>query len=254
MDNLFITQHFDWNRPASWKVRWGNRFLSACRLKARLVSPHSTGVQTSVEQRINLYCLARQVLDCDVPGEFVEIGSYLGSTAALLQEVLGKQGKSRSLHLYDAFLASGPETLLKNFETLKLPAPVVHVGLFEETLPTQLPGLIAFAHLDVNWGQSFEDHRDIITHCLSSLYPRMAPGGICVIADYCILDIYERQGFSRPWMVALSKQWSMYPAVRAACDTFLADKPETITVLYGGPFSHGFFRKQMAETKSEGGP
>lgn len=242
-NNLFITQHFDWNRPSSWRLRWFNKILSIFSRKTQLVSAQSTGSQTSLEQRINLYGLASQVLAYDVPGDFVEIGCHEGSTAVLLQRAIADETADRQLHLYDAFQASTPAIVLTRFQELELPAPNIHVGLFEATLPHQLPDAISFAHVDANWGQPFDVHRNLVSHCLKSLYPRLVAGAICVVSDYCVPDIYERQGFTRPWIVAGSQQWNLYPAVREACDSFLADKPEKMTLLFGGPYSHGYFRK-----------
>lgn len=248
MDNVFITQYFDWSRPASRKVRWVNALLSMLRIKSRFVPPMATGEQTSIEQRINLYHLAEQVLVRGVPGEFVEIGAHQGSTALLLQVVLSQRDHSRRLHVYDTFFSSSPDELAANFKELGQTPPMIHNGLFRDTLPKLLPEQVAFAHLDVGWGQPFPEHRDILTRCLDALYPRLAAEGICVVADYCDPEVFSRNGFTPPATVMASDRWNVYPAVKAACDSFFADKPESIAVLYGGPYSHGFFRKQKTET------
>lgn len=243
MNNLFLTQWFDWHQPQSRRLRWANSLLSKLGFQSRLTSPRSTGEQTSIEQRINLFHLATHCLIGKVPGTFVEIGSHRGSTAALLQHVIEAQRAPCAMHVYDAFMAASADELLANFRSLSLQPPVVHAGLFQETIPTQLPDHIAFAHLDANWGQSFDDHRQVIAHCLAGLYPRLAPGAICVVADYCEPDAYQRQQYVEPWLVSVSREWNQYPAVKAACDEFLAGKPETMTLLYGGGYSHGYFRK-----------
>jgi O-methyltransferase len=246
MDNVFITQYFDWNRPPSRKVRWVNSLLSAMRFKARLVPPHATGEQTSLEQRISLYHLAGEVLHCRVPGDFVEIGTHKGSTAALLQRVIEEQDPTRRLNVYDAFLDASTEELLMNFRALQLEPPVIHAGLFQDTLPATLPEQIAFAHVDVGWRQPSAEQRDTINQCLTDLYPRLAPGAICVVADYCQSDVFSKQGFTPPTEAAQSEHWDQYPAIRLACDAFFAGKPETMTMLYGGPYSHGFFRRHSS--------
>lgn len=249
MDNLFITQHFDWNRPASRKVRWVNALLSILRFKSRVVPPRATGEQTSVEQRINLYHLASHVLVSGVPGDFVEIGCHQGSSALLLQVVLSQHDCARQLHVYDAFFASSQEELLANFQALGQTPPQIYKGLFRDTVPKQLPEEVALAHLDVGWGQPFAEHRKIVLECLEGLYPRLAPNAICVIADYCDPEVFDRNRFTPPFSVMMSDRWNPYPAVKDACDAFLADKPESMTVLYGGPYSHGFFRKQPTGTQ-----
>lgn len=250
MDNVFLTQHFDWNDAGSAKIRWANRLLSALRFNARLTTPWATGEQTSVEQRINLYHLANQALACGVEGDFVEIGTHVGSTAALLQNVLEQNAAARPLHVYDAFMAAKPEQLLQNFTSMKLRPPIIHNGMFEKTLPKELPDKIAFAHLDANWGQSLEAHRDLLLHCLTALYSRMPAGAVCVIADYCDPHVFDRPGYSAPWQVAASRQWHLYPGAKAACDVFFKDKPETMTFLYGGAYSHGYFRKGAGQSRN----
>ncbi len=249
MDNVFITQYFDWNRPQSTKVRWANALLSKLRFKARLVPWQATGEQTSVEQRINLYHLAGEVLQWRVPGEFVEIGCHHGSTAVLLQKLISAQDSSRRLHVYDAFMASSSDEVQKNFRALDLEPPVIHAGLIQDTLPSRLPEQIAFAHLDVGWRQPFAEHRDTVASCLKDLYARMTPGAICVVADYCDPDAYQRQQFKPPSEVIASDFWNLYPAVKAACDGFFADKTEAVTMLYAGPYSHGYFQKQRLITQ-----
>lgn len=243
MENVFLTQYFDWNYPQSGKIRWVNSLMARFGFRSRLVSSHSSGEQTSIEQRINLFHLASEVLVHDIQGSFAEIGCYRGSTAALLQKVIDQNAGNRQLHVYDAFLSSSKDDLIQNLQALELRVPIIHIGRFEETLPSQLPDLIAFAHIDANWGQKFENHQSLVLHCLRCVYPRMAPGAICVIADYCEADVFSRQGFAPPWTVTTSRHWDQYPAVKAACDQFLAGKPEKMSYLYGGAYSHGFFRK-----------
>lgn len=50
-------------------------------------------------------------------------------------------------------------------------------GLFEETMPDQLPERIAFAHLDCDW-------YDPVLTVLRAVGPRIQPGGSIVLDDY----------------------------------------------------------------------
>jgi asparagine synthase (glutamine-hydrolysing) len=50
-------------------------------------------------------------------------------------------------------------------------------GLFEETVPSRLPGQVAFAHVDCDW-------YDPVKLCLAELAPRMAKGAVLVLDDY----------------------------------------------------------------------
>ena len=36
---------------------------------------------------------------------------------------------------------------------------------------------------------------------------------------------------------------NLLPGVKAACDEYLRDKPEKVSLIYAGNHSHGFFRK-----------
>jgi O-methyltransferase len=65
-----------------------------------------------------------------------------------------------------------------NFRRYALPQPIVHRGWFSETLPTGLPASISFAHLD-------GDLYDSILTSLRHVYPRLAPGAVCLVDDYC---------------------------------------------------------------------
>ena len=249
MDNAFITDLFDgWKQAKpSHKVCFVNRVLAKLGLSARLSPPISTGAMTSVEQRINIFHLASSVLFYEVPGGFVELGCHEGQTAVLLQNIIRHYDKSRELHVYDSFeglpaiqsedgdtpfsagqMATTEDTLLANFKRAGLVPPVIHPGWFEDTLSTQLPEPIAFAHLD---GDLYESVRVSLEH----VYPKLSKGSVCLIDDYADLAVLESV--------------EMCPGVKRACDEFLQDKPESVALLYGGYDSklgfgsHGFFRK-----------
>lgn len=259
MDDLFLTQRFD------WKVVRSSHLDRALNLPLRLLgrSPVArtaalvdrsiewavgrrfnavrSGVSTSVEQRINMFHLLAQTVAFDVPGEVVELGCNEGQSAVLMQTVLAGHGSAKELHLYDSFaglpatadvdgdsyrageLSTSADVVRANFARYGLAQPVVHPGWFEETLPGGLPERICFAHLD-------GDLHDSILVSLRHVYPRLSPGAICLIDDYCDPE-------SDP------DGWNHLPGVKAACDEFLADKPERVSPLYAGPYSHGYFRK-----------
>lgn len=243
MHNVFITEYFDWPRGEPGKrARWLNRLLPKLGLGVRLVPWDETGLMTNIEQRINMFHLASQVLAYGVPGDFVELGCHEGQSAVLFQRVIEHFDPQRTLHVYDSFeglpepqpedgdalfdaggLAASRETLLANFDRYQLKRPEVHVGWFDETLPDGLPDTIAFAHLD---GDFYESIKVSLEH----VYPRLARGAICLVDDYCDPEVLD--------------EYNYLPGVKHACDEFLADKPESVSVLYAGAFGHGFFRKQ----------
>lgn len=242
MDNVFITEYFKWSeRRPSRRLRWLNSLLFRLGFPVRMVPLNQTGLMTNVEQRMNMYHLISQVLAYDVPGDLVELGCHAGQSAVLMQKIIEHFDPNRELHVYDSFeglpelsekdggtsfegvqLAISPEKLFANFDRYGLRHPEVHAGWFKDTLPDGLPELISFAHLD---GDLYES----ILVSLEHVYPRLSPGAVCLIDDYCdpaILDEYDH-----------------LPGVKRACDEFLADKPEEVSVMYAGAFAHGFFRK-----------
>jgi O-methyltransferase len=199
------------------------------------------GGMISVEQAVNLYHLLGQVLVMDVAGDVVELGCYEGTTGIILQTTLDQYGSDKQLHLYDSFQGLpdrapedgdtrfqagdckiGIDGLVRNFERFGVRLPEIHPGWFRDTLPAQLPDRIAFAHLD---GDFYTSVRESLEH----VYPRLAKSAIVVVDDYCdptILDVNNH-----------------LPGVKRACDDFLRDKAESMSVLLGGCVTHGYFRK-----------
>jgi len=232
MHNLFITELMDWKtHHHSRGVRWINLFLERIGFRARMVPVFGTGIMTNLEQRMNLFHLVRQVLVYGVPGDIVDLGCSLGQTGTLFEIVIAEYAPERRLHTYDIF--SGGEdqirAIRKNFESVGARTPVFHKGWIQDTLPKELPEKICFAHIDVG-SEVAGDVKSLVSHCLTSVYPRLSKGAVCVLQDYC-----DR---------LVTNSWDPWPGVKAAADEFLADKPESVSVLYAGFHSHGFFRKR----------
>jgi O-methyltransferase len=80
------------------------------------------------------------------------------------------------------------------------------------------------------------DLYDSIKVSLEYVYPRLSPGAVCLVDDYCDFDVFR-------------EAVDLCPGVKRACDEFLANKPEKVAVMYGGYDSalgygsHGYFRK-----------
>lgn len=259
MENFYLTEYFDWRvRRASNLDRVLNLPLKRLginfqfrtaefsdkvvhRLTGRWPAPIRSGISTNIEQRMNMYHFVSQVVAYDVAGDIVELGCNQGQSAVLIQKILDGCGSPKKLHLYDSFeglpstsavdghsyqegdLATTEDVVRRNFHQHALPPPITHKGWFSDTIPEELPETIAFAHLD---GDLYES----IMISLQHTYPRLAKGAVCLIDDYC--DPAEHpQG------------WNHLPGVKKACDEFLSDKPERVTYIYSGAFSHGFFRK-----------
>lgn len=169
---------------------------------------------TSVSKLSHLYWLLSGCIERDVPGAVVELGCNQGLTSVFLQATTAVHGQPRDLHVFDSFeglprptpqdtlrgipllsadgnsrrvslqgkMKVGTGLLRDNFDRFGMSQPVVHQGFFEQTLPQEIPPVIAFALLDSDFYES-------ILLSLQSVYPRMSPGGVVVIDDYCRPDL-----------------------------------------------------------------
>lgn len=229
MDNVFISHWMDWPVRGRWPLRAVNAALRLLGTRLRLRSPYDSGSMTSTEQRMNLFHVVQHVLRSGTPGELVELGSERGQTAVLFSKLVSELAPDRRLHLYTIFENDDAlQSLQQNFRAVGEPLPELHIGLVQQTLPRELPQTIAFAHIDLG-STVAGDVKPLILHCLQQVYPRLAPGGVCVIQDYCDTSVLD--------------SWNPWPGIKAACDEFLADKPERMEVMYAGWYSHGCFRK-----------
>lgn len=215
----------------------------------------------NIEQGVNLWHLLNQVLVAGVPGDVVELGSLTGMTAAVIQRTLEDFGSSKGLHLYDSFeglpiptsedgncpLIPGNfkvsmEHTVKRFNDLGLGLPNIVAGWFTDTLPWALPEQIAFAHLDGDlYGSTLVSMQEV--------YPRLSPGAVVLVDDYAdtglCSEIVKAYGDNIYWknMGRRCQASNWLPGVQKACEEFLADKPEEMTVLIAGDERHAFFRK-----------
>jgi O-methyltransferase len=191
----------------------------------------------SLEQVVNFQHLITRVLDGPLPGHFVELGCYTGGTSAIIGTMLRESQVGREFHVFDSFEHSlgkkSIDVLARFVENMKqhgLELPYIHRGDLFQTVPAELPDRIAFAHIDLGTGGDPEFHKKCMLHCLEHVHARMSHGAICVLMDY-----HERG-------VTLDGA-DTNPGVKLACDIFFKDKPEKMYTLYGGPCSHGYFRK-----------
>lgn len=152
------------------------------------------GGEMSPVTRLNLYHLVSQVLSYNVKGEVVEAGCFRGLTAVFIAEILSHFESGKKLYLYDSFeglplptvedqqpklgkgvFAVNESVVIDNFSGL--PKPIVCKGWFQDTMPSQLPSQISFAHIDC-------DFYEPIKLALNSIYSRLAVGGIIAVHDY----------------------------------------------------------------------
>lgn len=186
--------------------------------------PAAAETMIGMQRLTSLQRCVETVLEDDVPGDLVECGVWRGGACILMRAVLAAYGdETRSVWLADSFaglprpdtenyeadkglrldLFSGilgvPETEVRaNFERYGLLDEQVRFlpGWFKDTLHDAPIGSIAVLRLD---GDLYES----TIQALEALYPRLSPGGFCIIDDYAIpacreavADYREKQGIS----------------------------------------------------------
>ncbi len=169
-----------------------------------LVRPHTM----MPEKRLyNLYAIARQVCEQDIPGDFVECGVARGGSTAILALVIQRYSKRpRHHYAFDTFsgmpeptvhdtqngipadetgwgtgtCAGSVDGVREVCETLGVADYVSLVpGFFEDTLAGQKDtiGPIALLHLDADWYSS-------TMTILTEFYDQVVPGGVMQFDDY----------------------------------------------------------------------
>lgn len=155
------------------------------------------------------YYQARQLLDQDIPGDFVECGVFAGTHPAMMARAIIDHGKPylgcrRKVHLFDSFegvpepggndkeLITRPATMkqLTHQTTCSLDQTkiymeqwgipddllIYHVGLLEETT-VDLDFPIALLRIDCDLYSGTQA-------ALANLFKLVVEGGICVLDDY----------------------------------------------------------------------
>ena len=152
----------------------------------------------------NLRACVETVLREGVPGDFVEAGVWRGGAAIFLQGVLTAHGAAdRRLYVADSFRGLPPPDAARypadagdrhsTFDFLAVPRAEVESnfrrygllddrvvfleGWFKDTLPGLPSPRLALVRLD---GDMYESTMD----GLAALYPRLSPGGFCIVDDY----------------------------------------------------------------------
>lgn len=178
-------------------------------------------------QRLNhLQACVETLVTEKVPGDFIETGVWRGGSSILMRGVLKSLGVAdRTVWVADSFaglprpdagkypadagdvhftqpqLAVSLETVQGNFERYGLLDDQVRFlkGWFKDTLPTAPIDKLALARLD---GDLYESTLD----ALNALYPKLQPGGFCIIDDYGVLancrqavhDYRAKHGITEP--------------------------------------------------------
>lgn len=163
------------------------------------------------------YNVSKYVIENRISGAFVETGTWMGGSAAMMCAAIKDLGESRAIHLFDSFeglpnpklidyepwmekdwalnlsqfngakekcgalISSKADAENVLFNIIKIPNNFVtfHVGWFEDTIPlaSKQIGEIAVLRLD---GDLYES--TLIS--LRNLYPLVARGGFVIIDDY----------------------------------------------------------------------
>jgi O-methyltransferase len=169
---------------------------------------------TGPERIWAMFSASEYIDKANIEGDVVECGVWRGGNMILAKRVHQRLPLSRQFWLYDTFAGmseptkhdrsfAGPlassmmakyatpthsewcyaslEDVKANFEKFRaLDDSVKFIkGKVEDTLkdPKNLPGKIALLRLDTDWYESTKIELEV-------LYPRLVPGGVCIIDDY----------------------------------------------------------------------
>lgn len=167
--------------------------------------PPEAETMIGMQRLTSLQRCVETVLADDVPGDLIECGVWRGGACILMRAVLAAYGdETRCVWLADSFagvprpdtanyqadkglrldryasILAVPEAEVRaNFERYGLLDDQVRFlpGWFKDTLPDAPIDRIAVLRLD---GDLYES----TIQALDALYPRLSPGGFCIIDDY----------------------------------------------------------------------
>jgi O-methyltransferase len=170
--------------------------------------PRSAQTMVGMKRLANARWCIERVLEDEVPGDIMETGVWRGGASIFMTGVLAAYGATdREVWLADSFqglpkpdtdqfvadagdkhhayrgLAIGLEVVKANFEKYGLLGPNVRFlpGWFRDTLPTAPVETLSVLRLD---GDMYES----TMVALESLYPKLSPGGFCIVDDYGALE------------------------------------------------------------------
>jgi O-methyltransferase len=178
-----------------------------------LVWPAEAETMIGMQRLTSLQDCVETVLADDIPGDLIECGVWRGGACILMRAVLAAYGdETRSVWLADSFqgvpredtanykadkgvrldryasILGVPETEVRaNFQRYGLLDEQVRFlpGWFKDTLHDAPIDSIAVLRLD---GDLYES----TIQALEALYPRLSPGGFCIIDDYHAMQPCEK--------------------------------------------------------------
>lgn len=189
--------------------------------------PVSALTMIGMQRLTSLQDCVETVLEEDVPGDLVECGVWRGGASILMRAVLAAHGdQARRVWLADSFAGVPPPdaehyaadkglNLHRAAGVLAVPESEVRAnfarhgllddqvrflpGWFKDTLPDAPIERIAVLRLD---GDLYES----TIQALDALYPKLSPGGFCIIDDYhpipacrqAVTDYRDKNGILEP--------------------------------------------------------
>jgi O-methyltransferase len=194
-------------------IRNGTGLFDQRRRELGLDWPAEAETMIGMQRLTSLQHCVETVLAEDIPGDLVECGVWRGGASILMRAVLAAYGdETRCVWLADSFaglprpdtakykadkeikvglsgaLLAVPEAEVRaNFERYGLLDEQVRFlpGWFKDTLHDAPIDRIAVLRLD---GDLYES----TIQALDALYPRLSPGGFCIIDDYRVLKACEQ--------------------------------------------------------------
>ncbi len=209
-------------RPVSVLVSWveklGVRIVQPARYTREQVERGQVGVPSQAHSMIglvrmnNLKECVETVLRENIPGNLIETGVWRGGACIFMRGILKAFGSmDRRVYVADSFsglpkpdevhypadrgddhylrhstLAISLDDVKENFRKYDLldDQVVFLVGWFKDTLPTLADERFAVIRLD---GDMYESTMD----AMKNLYPRLSPGGFCIIDDFNLANCRE---------------------------------------------------------------
>lgn len=176
-----------------------------------LDQPYEAETMIGIRRLDNLRSCIRSVVEDDVPGDLIETGVWRGGAVIFMRGALLAYGdETRNVWAADSFeglpapnpqysndadsklhtwthLEVGLETVKANFEKYGLLDDRVKFlkGWFSDTLPGAPIDRLAVLRLD---GDMYESTMD----ALKPLYPKLSPGGFCIVDDYHKIEACRR--------------------------------------------------------------
>lgn len=192
----------------------------------KIIAEHPQTISTMVHIDQMKYILDNFYSVKDIPGDVVELGCNVGTTALYIRRLLNMLESGKEFHVYDSFeglpeandfdgnpprlnkgnLAKEQSSFEKSFSDAGLECPIIHKGWFIDIPDIEYPEKICFAFFDGDFYSSIIDS-------FFKVYHKMSKGGIIIVHDYEGADL---------------------PGVKKACEYFLSDKPEKVCEVVRG--------------------